>query len=62
MLIPKRKNKAPSVARTIRFPEAQFQQLMQTAQAHHVSFSYLVRLCCTFAMENLDESDDDKRV
>ncbi len=43
--------------RTVRFTEALFEELNQTAAENHISFNKLVLMCCRYALDNLDPSE-----
>ena len=46
--------------KTIRMPDILIAQLEKLAAKHDISFNKLVVQCCEYAIEHLDEPDDDK--
>lgn len=52
------KLKTANIPRTIRFTEPMFEQLNQIAQDNGISFNHLVLQCCQYALEHMDESEE----
>ena len=55
------KLKAANVPRTIRFTEPLFEQLNQIAQDNEISFNHLVLQCCQYALEHMEESEEETK-
>lgn len=49
-----------NISRTIRFTEKLFSELNLYAGKNNISFNYLVLQCCRYALDNLDESGEEK--
>ncbi len=52
------KLKTANVPRTVRFTEPLFEQLNQIAQDNRISFNHLVLQCCQYALEHMDENEE----
>ena len=50
--------KSANIARTVRFTETLFQKLNKTAAKNNISFNLLVLQCCKYALDNMDEKED----
>lgn len=50
--------KGVSRSRTVRFPEALFEQLCQLAQKNDISFNLLVLQCCKYSLEHLESEEE----
>lgn len=53
-----KKLKTANVSRTVRFTESLFEQLNQVAKENEISFNHLVLQCCQYALEHMDESEE----
>ena len=51
--------KSANIPRTIRFSETLFSDLQQVAQEKDVSFNSLVLQCCQYALDHLNENEDE---
>ena len=51
--------KNANTPRTIRFTESLFEKLNETAAKNNISFNYLVLQCCKYALDNMEETQDD---
>ena len=47
--------------KTIRMPDALIEKLERLATEHDISFNQLVIQCCEYAMEHLNEPDEEKK-
>ena len=50
--------KSANISRTVRFTEQIFEKLNKIAAENEISFNLLVLQCCKYALDNLDESED----
>lgn len=53
------KFKCANISRTIRFTEPMFEQLNELASKNDISFNLLVLQCCKYALDHLEEDDED---
>ena len=51
--------KNANTLRTIRFTESLFEKLNETAAKNNISFNCLVLQCCKYALDNMEETQDD---
>lgn len=50
--------KSANISRTIRFTESLFERLNEIASENDISFNRLVLLCCKYALDNMEETDE----
>ncbi len=50
--------KSANVPRTVRFTEALFEKLNQTAAENDISFNLLVLQCCKYALEHQERKEE----
>lgn len=50
--------KSANVPRTVRFTEALFEKLNQTAAENDISFNLLVLQCCKYALEHQEQKEE----
>ncbi|MEE1056288.1 MAG: hypothetical protein UH239_03475 [Acutalibacteraceae bacterium] len=54
--------KNANISRTVRFTESLFEQMNETANKNGISFNLLVLQCCKYALDNLNEDDENNSV
>lgn len=54
--------KNANISRTVRFTESLFEQMNETASKNGISFNLLVLQCCKYALDNLNEDDENNSV
>lgn len=47
-------------ARTVRFTDKIFRELNEVSEKHDISFNMLVLQCCHYALDNLQEEQDER--